>query len=1046
MTESICLSDGCESRAFSFRIPRAIQLLQKFGYQLLSPPEFYAQRELETGIHCLERVLSEQIAVFNRFESADSVAGIPHSSAIEAVKQIRSQIQGEHRENREWLHHLLSVGFEVRSSTSGDGHRRLRLVDWDCATENCFHLAVVTGPDGEGTDGSESRLLCFLNGLPVATINFVREPGFVGDSACILPCVVPYDVPTSLLRVRLSDRGELLTGAGASMGSFCCWDNFEQGESCGEFIRRWPDARDHARLLTYLDPGDHAAFERYSLQRRGVLRDERCLWNLLRPERLLELIDCYTEYRQEELVVASHQEFLAVQAVVDHVGHSIGNGVQWVARRSVTNHYFAFLVRALLGGAVPDLVHLTVVSADETLRGRLSHWLCRAQRQAEGGRSSNRLGGGSGSVEILSPGDFLAIHELDLNCRKDAGRSLVLIEQTSCEGLLDHSALQQVKGSNEAIVVLLEHPPSEGQHVLGETSGWESIPGVSWQDTRAGGALPLYWMIPAREHSGEGHGIAPKDQKRLREAGQLERRAFTLVVWDILRHFASWCFLPGSEGWILAGSKETALEIWRGLLALDGVVLVDSVNTVFAQCTSLVVEFEGHGSRLVLRSELGQPLRVKTVDQGAPGLPDLVILDEAVKLPPRRKDLSVFYLLGDLGPSVLGSLYGRLVANGEGKDWGMIVDFRWTRPRNFREGKTGTSRRHGVIDDLFGAVDILGEVLPSLRRTLTSLEELFSPLQWSDDRCEFEMSLRDEEKRRLFVGLLEEYVKWLTLAYSGGLLPSDGFNERSRPHRTVTLFLAELLGVIRIRFGTGQFAWGRHDDRIARLTRFYGERDVPEKPWRSFDVLDPQRRAQGLGMLGSARARGDAVLNNLRWVLETGLRDKRFLRRQLLDRVSELEIGVEDSSLTAEDYFWSAELLLEEARVELDLQLSNEEAEVELPDGLGAIVGECLGSVRGMQSPVSGFQLGEAKEDYFKSGQERGGGFERSILKLKRELGRIVLKHRVTSGSLNERVKDRIRNEVDDVLFAWCRGASMNLDDARLDQLSERLLAELFEQ
>ena len=137
---------------------------------------------------------------------------------------------------------------------------------------------------------------------------------------------------------------------------------------------------------------------------------------------------------------------------------------------------------------------------------------------------------------------------------------------------------------------------------------------------------------------------------------------------------------------------------------------------------------------------------------------------------------------------------------------------------------------------------------------------------------------------------------------------------------------------------------------------------------------------------------------------------------------------------------------MEEARVELDLQLSNEEAGVVLPDGLGAMVGECLESLSGTRSPVSGFQLAEAKENYFKSGQERGRGFERSILKLKRELGRIVERHRVTSGSLNEMVKDRIRNEVDDVLFAWCRGASVNLDDAKLDQLSERLLAELFEQ
>ena len=366
---------------FDSKIP-AIQVLHALGWQYLSRDEALALRNGRLDQVVLTGILKPWLEKNNRIE----VKGEPHlfseANIGEAIRRLTDEpFEGLIRTN-EKLYHLLTLGTSLDQTIGGDRKgRSLHYIDWKNPANNVYHVSDEFEVERyKSHDKARPDLVLFVNGIPMVVIECKRrdkdqQAGQKQIDVAIEQMLRNQKrdyIPHLFTFVQFligSSVNEVRYGTAGTPRKF--WSVWKEEGDHEQAVRAaantsLPEAvttrlfapRDEKQAIAYSEAATYFT-ELWESGERLPTAQDRTLWALLRPQRLLELVYGYVVFDAGVRKIARYQQYFAVRETVARVealreGKRHG-GVIWHTTGSGKSLTMVMLAKALaLHPAIPN--------------------------------------------------------------------------------------------------------------------------------------------------------------------------------------------------------------------------------------------------------------------------------------------------------------------------------------------------------------------------------------------------------------------------------------------------------------------------------------------------------------------------------------------------------------------------------------------------------------------------------------------------------------------------------------------------------------------
>jgi type I restriction enzyme R subunit len=425
----------------------ALRLLVNLGYTYLSPQDALKERGDRQGNVLLEGILREQLRKLNRIEVRGQSYLFSEENLQTAIQRLKSvKYDGLVRTN-EQITDLLVLGSSLEQSIDGDTRSHtLNFIDWRHPDQNVYH--VVPEFAVERTRSYETcrpDLVLFVNGIPLGVIE------------CKSPDVELTEGVSQTIRNQTDDHiPRLFTYAQLVLATNKNEVKYATVGTPAKFWAVWKEEVTDAEVLAIRDmPLSESVraglFDFLHDELRSVAEgsadlepahslttEDRGLYSLCRPERLLELSFIYSVFDAGVRKVARYQQYFAVKRVMHRIkqreadGRRSG-GMVWHTQGSGKSLTMVMLAKVLAIDpeiSNPRIILVTDrVDLDKQLGATFAACGLQPER-AESGRDLLRLVGENKAHIVTS-----LIHKFDKalsarNFRDDSPDIFVLVDES----------------------------------------------------------------------------------------------------------------------------------------------------------------------------------------------------------------------------------------------------------------------------------------------------------------------------------------------------------------------------------------------------------------------------------------------------------------------------------------------------------------------------------------------------------------------------------------------------------------------------------------
>jgi type I restriction enzyme R subunit len=345
----------------SSQIP-ALLLLQKLGYSYLRPSEADQLRGGKSTNVLLEDVLRKQLKAINSIRISATKESIFSDANIEnGIRALKELPMNEgYISASETVYHMLRLGKAFEQSIEGDKKSfTLKYIDWENPANNVFHVTEeYSVMRSMSKDHYRPDIVLFVNGIPLSIIECKRPD----TKDPIHEAISQHTRNQQEDGIRnLYVYGQLLLSVATTMAKYGTTDTKE------EFWATWKETRNESLLKLVNTPllkeqkqdfySQREAWEIKFIEERetGIidvsLQDEY-IYNLCRPERLLELIQDYILFEGGLYKkIARYQQFFAIKKIINRIQHidqgKRQGGVVWHTQGSGKSLTMALLAKKI---------------------------------------------------------------------------------------------------------------------------------------------------------------------------------------------------------------------------------------------------------------------------------------------------------------------------------------------------------------------------------------------------------------------------------------------------------------------------------------------------------------------------------------------------------------------------------------------------------------------------------------------------------------------------------------------------------------------------
>ncbi len=154
----------------------ALQVLCNLGYQYLTPSEVNELRDQRKGNVLLKPILEQQLKKLNQIEYKGQTVPFSDANIKEAIDALNVPLNDGFVKANETAYELLTLGKSLSQTINGDKRSfDLNYIDWKNPANNVFHVTDEYEVERRGTHNHcRPDIVLFVNGIPLAVIECKR--------------------------------------------------------------------------------------------------------------------------------------------------------------------------------------------------------------------------------------------------------------------------------------------------------------------------------------------------------------------------------------------------------------------------------------------------------------------------------------------------------------------------------------------------------------------------------------------------------------------------------------------------------------------------------------------------------------------------------------------------------------------------------------------------------------------------------------------------------------------------------------------------------
>ena len=1040
----------------------ALQLLQNMEYTYLTPEEALEQRGGRARNVILDGILEEQLRKMNNIRYKGQEYPFSEGNIISAVQALKDVIYDGLIRTNEKVYDLLCLGKSLQQSILGDIKSfTLRYVDWEHPGNNVYHITEEFGVERTGSKKQYyPDIVLFVNGIPFCVIECKRLDVGIGKKPieqAISQHIrnqkddgIPHLYLYSQILMAVSKNEAKYATTGTPMEFWAVWNEQEVVDDTIYSLVNKPIANEKKDKLFN---GRFKYVRKYfdALESEGgrdVTEQDRALYALCRPERLLEMTFRYILFDAGEKKIARYQQYFCVKKILnritttDNSGKRLG-GVVWHTQGSGKSLTMVMLAKAIALEPTIDNHKIILVTdrvdLDDQIYKTFSHCGKELEQASTGKNLIALIQGhkeriittiidkfeaavGTKDARSTDPNIFVLVDEghrgqygpLHARMKKIlpnacyigfTGTPVMKKDKNTIAtfgGLIDSYTIDQAV-QDKAVRPLLY----EGRHVEQKVDS-ESID--SWFEKITKG-------LTKEQAADLKKKFATTDQ--LNKAEQKVMR----IAWDISDHFRkNWQGTP-FKAQLVAQDKKTAL-LYKKYLDEFGIVISkvlisgpddrEGEEDIYKENKEEVIRFwKAMMGKYGTEKEYNRQI-INAFKYGE--FPEIIIVVDKLITGFDAPRNTVLYLTRKLKDHTLLQAIARVNRLYQGKEFGYIIDY-----RGVLENLDHALDIYGQLsefdkDDLLNALEDVSVQIQTLPQKHSDLWDVFNEVKNKKDEEAYERLLADDALRNEFYERFSKYARTLAIALSSLKFIEETSEEKINRYKTDLKFFKELRRAVQRRYAE-IIDFSEYEPKIQKLIDIHVGTGEVEYVTEQVNIFDKDSFVKEVQALYGDAAKADTIAHRTKKTIEECIQEDPAFYKKFSELLEEAIRAFHEERIRDSEYLKKVEDIMDSVvnRTDDDIPefLKNS-------DNAKAYWG-CI-------------------REIFNSHRDKGIDIVNAATEMSIAIDNIIMNMRMVNWTTNTDRQNQMRNKIEDCIFEFQRKYGFNLTFDEIDSIMDQCL------
>lgn len=785
----------------------ALQLLINLGYEYLTPAESLKERQDRTSNVLLESILRNQLKEINRIRYKGGEFLFSEENIQAAIQKLKNIKYDGLQKTNEAVYDLLTLGTAMVQTIESDTKSfNLNYIDWRNPLQNKFHVTQEYSVErSRSTDTARPDIVLFVNGIPFCVIECkaphveVRQAvsqSIRNQNDDYIPKLFIY----SQLVLAVNKNSAMYATTGSAAKFWSVWKEPQMDKGSREFSRlqnfvNTPLEKDIISQITAISGSDPASLEADRL----VTEQDKSIYSLCRPERLLDLAWKFTVFDGGIKKVARYQQYFVIKGALNRIQNfdrtgSRRGGVIWHTQGSGKSLTMVMLARNLALSTKILNPRIVLVTDRDDLDRQLGNTF------AACGLEANRATSGRNLLELVAEKQSgiitTLIHKFDKaytlkKYRCESSDIFILVDEghrtqfgsfsarmrqmfpKACYlGFTGTPLLKKEKNNFTKFGKLVEPHYSITQAVEDSAVVPLLYEGRHVEMTQNQEAVDLWF-----ERHTQGLSKDQKaDLKRKYARAEMLNKADQVIymrAFDISEHYRSNWQGTGFKAQLVAPDKASALQYKKyideiGTVSSEVVISPPDMRESFEEtdneATDEVVKF---WQKMMKRYGNEEEYTKQIINQFKHGdVPEIMIVVSKLLTGFDAPVNIVLYLCKTLKEHTLLQAIARVNRLHERKEFGFIVDYASVLGELDKALSMYSAFEGFDESEIVGTLTSINSEIEKLPERYSNLWDLFKSVKHSYDEEAYEVLLSDDELREEFYSRLSDFAKNLAIAIS----------------------------------------------------------------------------------------------------------------------------------------------------------------------------------------------------------------------------------------------------------------------------------------
>ncbi len=1041
----------------------ALQLLQNMGWKYLSPEEAIELRGGKTSGVILDGILEKQLRKINQIETKGKTYPFSENNIITGINALKDfMLDGLIRTN-EKVYDLLCLGKSLQQTILSDTKSyTLKYIDWEKPENNVYHVTEEFAVERRGSrEHYRPDIVLFVNGIPIAIIECKKPdvgPGKDPIAQAISQHIrnqkdngIPHLFFYSQLLLAVAVDWAKFGTTGTPEKFWSLWREAELDAEVAEAINAPLTTEQKDRLFVREERAKYARLHFDAMEQEGprqVTEQDRLIYALCRPGRLLDLAYRYILFDAGEKKIARYQQYFCVRNILDRIRRRVPEGgrlggVVWHTQGSGKSLTMVMLAKCLaLDHEIPNPKIVLVtdrVDLDDQIYNTFKH----CGEEVEKARTGKHL------VELLEDHKKHIVTTVIDKFEAAAGRNIEKLDENTFvlvdeghRGQYRNRHIKMRRSMKQACFIAFTGTPIMKK----DRDTYTQFGGLIEPAYTIAEAVADYAVVPLSYEGRHVPQTVNKEQidgwfekltrgltreqaadlkKKFSTTDQLNKaeQKVRMIAWDISCHFDNYWKDTGFKAQLVAPDKATALMYKRFLdefgLAVSEVLIsgpdMREGETGIDESNKLdVIEFwkrmmEKYGSE-----EQYNKLLINAFKFG--DAPEIIIVVDKLLTGFDASRNTVMYLTRKLTGHTLLQAIARVNRLHDGKEFGYILDYRGVLQELDKALDFYADLKEFEKQDIGGTITDIRALYAKLPQKHSELWDIFKSVKNTRDREQYERLLADEELRARFYEKFSDFARLLGIAMS-----SISFME-STPEKTLKMykadlkFFTELRASVRRRYAEA-IDFSQYEPKIKKLIDTHVGTGEVEQITGAIDLLNREKRRQAVRETTGEASMADTIAYNVKRVILHRMDEDPAFYKKFSEMLQEIIDAFRAERLAEAEYLKQAKVIEQAVLNRTDADLPPVLKTRDMARRYYGVIHEMLKSYE-----TSSFGLSEVAAN--------------ASLKIEEIISGLYIRDWTT----NRDQQNKMRTAIEDHLFEVKEANSIDLSFEEMDTIMDRCL------